>query len=126
MMRMTLSIMPLILLAACWKGEAAEKKPIEADNTGQNVRDREGETLTPIDQLGSKADLDLTAAIRKALMDEDALSVNAKNIKIITQDGVVTLRGPVETQAEKDRIEAIAKALPGVITVKNELEAKNP
>ncbi len=126
MKRTTLWGLPLALLAACSKGEAAEKKSLEPDNTGQNVRDRDGETLTPTDQPESKADLDLTAAIRKALMDEDALSVNAKNIKIISRDGVVTLRGPVETQAEKDRIDALAKAVPGVITVDNQLEVERP
>jgi hyperosmotically inducible periplasmic protein len=94
----------------------------EADNTGKNVRDRADETLTPTDQGGSEADRDLTAKIRQAIVDDDALSVQAQNVKIITVDGAVTLRGPVKTAAEKSAIDAKAKKIAGANRVHNQLE----
>jgi len=93
-----------------------------ADNTGRNNADRNTDAKTPMDQSNSKADIDITTAIRRAVMDDSALSTNAKNCKIITDKGVVTLRGPVASQAEKDSIDAKAKAAAGVVSVVNQLE----
>jgi hyperosmotically inducible protein len=80
-----------------------------ADNTGKNTRDRENATLTPGDQGKSKSDLEMTRNIRRALVKNHDLSVTAKNIKIITVDGKVTLRGPVKTQQERDLINQIVQ-----------------
>src|SRR5690348_12356164 len=66
----------------------------DADDTGRNVRDRDSRTLTPMDQGTTEADRGITQRIRQELTSRDELSVNAKNVKIITVDGVVTLRGP--------------------------------
>lgn len=96
----------------------------EADNTGKNVRDRSGETLTPGDQGTTKEDIEMTRNIRKALMDKNELSTTAKNIKIITADGKVTLRGPVNSTEEQQSIVAIAQGVPGVTSVDNQLEVK--
>ena len=92
------------------------------DNSGRNERDSEGGTLTPMDQGGSEADMKTTQAIRKAIVDNDALSVNAQNVKIITVDGVVTLRGPVKDAGEKSTIAAAAARAPGVKRVDDQLE----
>lgn len=81
----------------------------EADNTEKNKRDQSGETLTPIDQSNDPADLKMTAEIRKMLIADDSLSALAKNVKVITVEGVVTLRGPVETEKEKVTVAAHAK-----------------
>jgi osmotically-inducible protein OsmY len=96
--------------------------PTEADDTAKNVRDRNDATLTPLDQGGSEGDMRITTEIRKALVDDDALSTNAKNVKVITVDSVVTLRGPVETAQERVAIAAIAQKTPGVTRVDNQLE----
>ena len=64
-----------------------------ADNTEVNVRDRSEAAKTPIDQNENQKDIDITANIRKRVVDTK-MSVNAQNVKIITQDGKVTLRGP--------------------------------
>ncbi len=78
------------------------KEPVPAaDDTGRNVRDRDDQTLTPMDQSNDPKDLELTRDIRKALMADDTLSTTAQNIKIITSHGKVTLRGPVATAKEK-------------------------
>jgi hyperosmotically inducible protein len=93
------------------------------DNTKVNVRDRNHQNLTPLDQSNNKADIDLTQAIRKSVM-KNHLSMNAKNIKIISINGDVTLRGPVRNNAEKDKIAKLAKAVSGVNSLNNELEVK--
>src|SRR5687768_13853172 len=69
----------------------------DADNTDRNKRDRDNATLTPGDQGNTKEDIEVTRQIRRALMKDKSLSTTAKNIKIITKDGAVTLRGPVKT-----------------------------
>ncbi len=80
-----------------------------ADDTGRNVRDRDNQTLTPSDQSNDPGDVKITREIRKALVADDALSTTAKNIKIITVHGKVTLRGPVANVQEKTKIEKTAK-----------------
>jgi hyperosmotically inducible periplasmic protein len=93
-----------------------------ADNTDKNERDRNGATLTPGDQGGSEADRTVTQQVRQGVMGEDALSTTGKNVKIITVDGVVTLRGPVKTAQEKATIASIAQRVSGVKRVDNQLE----
>jgi hypothetical protein len=81
---------------------------VEPNDTGRNVREHEAKTLTPMDQSSDTGDLDITRQIRKALMADEALSTTAKNIKIITVNGTVTLRGPVATADE--RLSIVEKA----------------
>jgi len=82
---------------------------------------------TSTSQSENKADLEISAAIRKSVVDDKALSVNAHNVKIMTDNGVVTLRGPVKSDDEKKTIETKAKQVAGVTKVNNLLEVeKNP
>jgi len=103
---------------------AAEQYQKAPDNTGKNVRDRGDATLTPMDQGGSAADREVTASIRKAIVADDSLSINAHNVKIITADGVVTLRGPVKTAKEKATVAGVAAKAAGVKRVDNQLEVE--
>lgn len=116
------------LVGACERRESAPKDGTATtapDNSDRNKRDREAGAKTPLDQSEASADVKITAAIRRAILDDKSMSVNAQNVKIVTeQSGVVTLRGPVDTQAEKDAIEAKAKAVAGVTRVDNQLEVK--
>jgi hyperosmotically inducible periplasmic protein len=97
----------------------------DADNTAQNKRDRDKDTITPPDQGESKEAVRITADIRKALMDDKGLSTNAHNVKVVTDNsGNVTLRGVVDSQAEKDSVEEKAKSVTGVSRVTNELQVK--
>ena len=96
------------------------------ENTEINVRDKGNTTLTPEDQKENEGDIKITAAIRQAVVKNESLSVNAQNIKIITRNGVVTLRGPVETKKESKKLRKIAKHTPGVLKVDNQLEIKKP
>ena len=103
---------------------AADENQADADNTAKNQRDRSGETKTSGDQSNSPEDLKTTQAIRKALMKDSSLSMTAKNIKIITADGHVTLRGPVKSADEKSRIDQLAKTSAGKAKIDNQLEVE--
>jgi hyperosmotically inducible protein len=105
--------------AAKTPAPAAKTAP---DNTERNVRDRSGETLTPGDQSESEADRTLTQRVRQAVVADDSLSTTAHNIKIITINGVVTLRGPVNSAQEKANIAAKAQQIAGTTKVENQLE----
>jgi len=94
------------------------------DNSRVNARDRDPKALTPMDQGGSEADRKITQAIRQAVVKDGSLSFTAKNVKIITINGKVTLRGPVKSDAERASIEAAAKSAAGVTQVDNQLEVK--
>ena len=95
---------------------------LQADNTKKNERDREGNTVTPVDQSETEADRTITQHIRQEVVGKDGLSMNAKNVKIVTAQGVVTLRGPVQTAGEKADIASIAQTTAGVTRVDNQLE----
>ena len=96
------------------------------ENTEINVRDKDNTSLTPEDQKETEGDIKITAAIRQAVVKNESLSVNAQNIKIISRNGVVTLRGPVANEAESKRLEKVAKKTRGVVKVDNQLEIKAP
>jgi osmotically-inducible protein OsmY len=92
------------------------------DNTGVNARDRDGNTLTATDQSERAADRTLTQQVRRAIVSDDSLSTNAHNVKIITVDGVVTLRGPVKSPQERSSIVAKANQVAGVKRLDDQLE----
>ncbi len=110
------------LLAGCEDPNSAPAP----NNTARNERDRSGDTKTPMDQSNTARDTEITAAIRRSITDDPSMSVDARNCKVIKAGGVVTLRGVVNTQAEKDAIDRIARAVPGVTRVDNQLEIKAP
>ena len=99
----------------------ANAKP---DNPAQNHPDNKTREKTPVDQLENKSDVTISSEIRKSIMKSETMSINGQNVKIISENGVVTLRGPVATQAEKDTIETLAKQTAGVSRVDNLLEVK--
>ena len=115
-----LSSAPTVKISAASDGTAAT----EPDNTARNKRDRDAKTLTPLDQGNSKTDIDTTAQIRKGILNLEDLSVNAKNVKIITHEGRVTLRGPVNSEEEKRLIGEIANRTVNSEHADNQLEVR--
>ena len=103
---------------------AADDEKAKPDNTATNERDRSGETQTSGDQSNSKDDVNTTAAIRRAVVKDPSLSAVAKNVKIVTANGTVTLRGPVKTDAEKTKIAELAQSAAGNAKIDNQLEVK--
>jgi hyperosmotically inducible periplasmic protein len=95
-----------------------------ADNTERNVSDRSNQTVTPMAQGNNKADLATTAKIRKEIISSNPMSVNAQNVKIVTNAGKVTLRGPVDTAEEKRLIGEIAMKYASPGNVDNQLDVK--
>jgi osmotically-inducible protein OsmY len=102
---------------------SAAPAPTDADNTARNAEINTA-TETPTAQGENPADREITASIRKSVVDDNSLSVNAHNVKIITDAGIVTLRGPVKSDQEKQTIEAKAKQVAGVTRVNNLLEVE--
>ena len=120
MKQITISILCLSLFTL---SALAQDTPA-ADNTSKNERDRSGETRTSGDQSNSSEDVKISAAIRSAVVKDDSLSATAKNVKIITADGTVTLRGPVKDEAEKAKIAELAQSAAGNAKIDNQLEVK--
>ena len=94
-----------------------------ADNTKVNARDRSDASLTADQQKETQSDREITRRIRRSLVKDESLSTYAHNVKIITRDGQVTLKGPVRSDDEKRTIEAKASEVAGEM-VTNQLEIK--
>jgi hyperosmotically inducible periplasmic protein len=118
-----------VLIVGCSKNPSEDKPvsqaAVEPDNSGRNVRDRNDQTKTAGDQSENEADRTISQNIRQAITADDSLSTNGKNVKIITNDGTVTLRGPVKNEKEKSTIGAKAQQITGVKNVDNQLEITN-
>jgi hyperosmotically inducible periplasmic protein len=129
MKSITVLLLSMALIVGCSKNRSEDKQvsqaAVEPDNSGRNVRDRNEQTKTAGDQSESEADRTISQNIRQAITADDSLSTNGKNVKIITIDGAVTLRGPVKSDKEKSTIGAKAQQIAGVKNVDNQLEITN-
>jgi hyperosmotically inducible periplasmic protein len=105
--------------------DAATSDSTEADNTKRNSSEQNRNSNTAEKQSNRKDDLALTQKIRQAVMKDGSLSMDAKNVKIIAQDGKITFKGPVESQQEKDTIATEAGEIAGKDKVDNQLEVKS-
>jgi len=92
-----------------------------ADNTKVNTRDKAKTAVTADQQKDNPGDRDLTQKIRQSIMQDKSLSTYAHNVKIVTQNGQVTLKGPVRSDAERKSIEAKAIDLAGPSHVTNQM-----
>lgn len=119
-----------ILLAASMMAPASFSQPRtqegQPDNTAANKSDRQDAQPTADQQKENTADRTITQKIRSSVVKDKSLSTYAHNVKIITQNGNVTLRGPVRSQEEKDSVESKAVAIAGQGHVTNELEIAPP
>lgn len=98
----------------------------EPDNTKTNKRDQKAGAVTADQQKVNAADQELTRNIRQSIMADKTLSTYAHNIKIISLDGNVTLKGPVKTEDEKKNIVDKAVAIAGTASkVTNQISVKN-
>jgi hyperosmotically inducible periplasmic protein len=104
--------------------EPAGQNAPATDNTKMNQRDRNPNEPTADQQQNNRADRDLTQQVRKAIESDKNLSEYAHNVKVITQNGQVTLKGPVRSEEEKSAVEAKAAAVAGEGKVTSELTVK--
>lgn len=100
----------------------SDNSMMKPDNTAVNVRDRDSAAVTPMVQSESDADRAVTQTVRKLIMEDRTISVNGKNVKVVTVNGVVTLRGPVDNEQERVAIEKKVAVVKGVNKVDNKLE----
>jgi len=124
MLKRTLLLQVFLLssfgLLCAQQGTPASQAP--ADNTKVNERDRNQAEPTADQQKENSSDRQLTQKIRRAVVEDKSLSTTAHNVKIISQNGSVTLKGPVKSEEEKQTIETKATQIAGQGNVKNEIE----
>ena len=104
--------------------EPNSQTPPAADNTKTNERDRSANAPTADQQKDNRSDRDITQQIRQSIVKDKSLSTYAHNVKVITQNGQVTLKGPVQSEGEKKAIEAKAAEVAGENKVSSELNVK--
>jgi len=105
--------------------EAGQGTTRYAPHTSASAPKKTPDAMTPMEQGTSESDRKMTQRIRRALIDDDSLSFTAKNVKIITRDGNVLLRGLVLNDKERKSIEDIARGYASSGRVDNQLELKN-
>jgi hyperosmotically inducible protein len=120
--RITRTINTLLLSGACsLLAVPALAQQTPPDNTKVNKADRSKGAVTADQQKENAADRDLTKKIRQAVVGDKSLSTYAHNVKIVSQNGQVTLKGPVRSEAEKASIVAKATEIAGEGKVTNEI-----
>src|ERR1700733_10312262 len=121
-MRTLKTILPTLLCSLAMVASAQDApKP---DNTKVNKGDGKPGAVTADQQKANASDQDVTKNIRRSIMADKSLSTYAHNIKIITQNGAVTLKGPVKSDSEKQTVVAKAVAVAGADRVSDQLTVK--
>ncbi len=103
---------------------AAPQEPAKPDNTKVNKRDQKAGEPTADQQKENTPDREIARKIRRAIVADKSLSTYAHNVKVIVQNGAVTLKGPVHSEEEKKAVEAKATEAAGSAKVTNELSVK--
>ncbi len=103
---------------------AQQEKPKASDNTKINKRDRNAGEATADRAKDNVNDRDIMQKIRKSIMDDKSLSMYAHNVKIVSQHGKVTLKGPVRTTDEKKTVEQKAIEVAGSGNVTDQMTVK--
>ncbi len=114
-------------LSLLWAQQQTDtsQNPPTADNTKVNQRDRSETEPTADRQKENPADRQLAQQIRRALVKDKSLSSNAHNVKVIAQDGMVTLKGPVNSESEKHTVEAKAAQIAGSDKVTSDIQVRS-
>jgi osmotically-inducible protein OsmY len=107
------------------QAQSTETQATSPDNTKMNAQDRDKTSPTADQQKDNRSDREITQQIRQSLMKDKSLSTYGHNVKIITQNGQVTLKGPVRSDDEKKAIEAKATEVAGENKVTSELNIKS-
>jgi hyperosmotically inducible protein len=121
-----LHITGILLLTAAsmlWAQDASQNVPAP-DNTHANKQDQQSGQATADQQSNNRSDREITQQIRQSIVKDKSLSTYAHNVKVITQNGQVTLRGPVQSEDEKQAVGEKAMAIVGEGNVTNALSVK--
>jgi hyperosmotically inducible periplasmic protein len=120
-------LLGIVVFSGCVIARAqdpAQTTTPQADNTKVNERDRNANQTTADQQKENRSDRDITQQIRKAIIGDKSLSTYAHNVKIVTRNGMVTLKGPVRSEDEKKAVEEKAAAVAGNGNVSSQLDVK--
>jgi len=112
------------LLTGAWAVAQDSSQQPAPDNTKVNQQDRDSSQPTADRQKDNRSDREITQQIRQAVMEDSSLSSYAHNVKIVSQNGMVTLKGPVRSEEDKQSIAAKAAEVVGADKVTNQLEVK--
>lgn len=115
-------VLSLLIAAICFVGTPGASLADVADNTKINERDSLEGQMTADKQGESESDLNITQAVRKAIINDKTLSTYAHNVKVITNNGLVTLKGPVRSAQEKTQVENLASYVVGMGNVQTQLD----
>lgn len=126
-MRIAKDVCTLLVVSCLSGGIVFGQEPASAspDNTSVNQRDRNSNEPTADQQKETPSDREITRQIRRSIMNDKSLSTYAHNIKVITLNGQVTLKGPVRSEDEKRAIEVKAAEVAGASKVTSELDIKS-
>jgi hyperosmotically inducible periplasmic protein len=111
-MKIQVVMLAMLLGATSWGAQKTDSG-VKPDNTRVNKQDRDANQPTADQQKNSASDIDLTKNIRRSIMEDKSLSTDAHNVKVISQNGTVTLKGPVKSEAEKSAIFSKAVSVAG-------------
>jgi hyperosmotically inducible periplasmic protein len=126
MLLSALIVMAFMVTGAMTRSQAQSTEPqaTSPDNTRLNTQDRDKASPTADQQKDNRSDREITQQIRQSLVKDKSLSSYGHNVKVITQNGQVTLKGPVHSEEEKKAIEAKATEVAGENKVSSELNIK--
>jgi hyperosmotically inducible protein len=114
-------ILSLVSSNSVW-AQNTDPQGSPADNTKVNQRDKDQAQPTADQQKEAKSDREMARQIRRAIVNDKSLSSYAHNIKVIVQDGAVTLKGPVQSDEEKRTVEAKAAQVAGADKVTDQID----
>jgi hyperosmotically inducible periplasmic protein len=114
----------LTLASAHARAQDSSAQQPAPDNTKVNQRDKSKAEPTADQQKENQSDRELARQIRRSIVQDKSLSTYAHNVKIIAQNGMVTLKGPVRSDEEKTAVEAKAGEIAGKDKVTSQLEVK--
>ena len=123
---MTITLIFAGALCSAVLANAQDAQPPRPDNSKTNQRDRDRSAPTADKQKMNAEDRELTRKIRAAVIGDKALSTYAHNVKIIAQDGKVTLKGPVRSDEEKSTVLRKALEIAGEGNVTDEMDVAPP
>lgn len=111
----------LVAFVPAWGQDSTSNSQTAGDNSKVNQQDRQPSESTADQQKNNRSDVEITREIRRSLTQDKTLSTYAHNVKVIAQDGKVTLKGPVRSDDEKAAVLAKAAEVAGQSNINDEM-----
>ena len=111
----------LVAFVPVWAQDSTSNSQMAGDNSKVNQQDRQPSEPTADQQQNNRSDLEITREVRRSLTQDKSLSTYAHNVKVIAQNGKVTLKGPVRSDDEKAAVLAKAAEVAGQANINDEM-----